>query len=149
MNSIQTYIIWIYAFISLVVFIKGFYEVAKKHNPFGESFVLFLMGVFVWGDALVLGLFWFLVSLFVLVLKDWILFLLIFSVFWVVRSLGEVIYWFSHQFSTVVRNPPETLLGYRLFKNDSIWFVYQIIWQCILTISLVATIFLARLWNLN
>lgn len=145
MNSLQNIFITLYGFISLLVFIRGFYEVAKKHNPFGESFVLFWMGVFVWGDALVLGLFWFLVSIFVFVLKDWILFLLIFSVFWVVRSLGEVVYWFSHQFSTVVRNPPETLLGYRLFKNDSIWFVYQIVWQCILVLSIVTTIYLAKI----
>lgn len=140
MTNFQNGFIIIYGLISLYSFVRGFYEIHKKSNPFGEPFVLFWLGIFVWGDALILGFFWTLISIVSFLLKDWTLFLLIFSIFWVVRSFGEVTYWMHQQFSPIVRNPPETLLGYRFFKNDSIWFAYQIFWQCILTISLVFSI---------
>ncbi len=149
MNNLQVYGIVIYGTISLLIFIKGFFESAKKKNPFGETPFLSWAGVFVWGDAVIFGLFWFLSSLVCYFLKDWILFLLIISVFWVVRSLGETIYWLNQQFSAINRNPPEKLLGYRFFKNDSIWFVYQIFWQCITVVSIISTIYLASSWMKN
>ncbi len=144
MDTIPQICIIIFGIISLITLIKGAYEVVVKQNPFGESFVLFWLGIFVWGDALILGFFWTVVSILSYYLKDWNLFLLIFSVFWVVRSFGEVIYWINQQFSTIVRNPPETLIGFRWFKNDSIWFIYQVVWQCVLVISIVSTLFFVK-----
>lgn len=146
MNTLQFSSIAVYGLISLLVFIKGLYEVSKKHNPFGQSFVFFWLGIFVWGDAVILGFFWCLVSLVCFLLRDWNLFLLVISVFWVVRSLGEILYWINQQFSSIIRNPPKTLMGHRLFPNDSIWFVYQLFWQCILVVSIICSIFLANLW---
>ena len=104
------------------------------------------LGAFVWGDAVVFGLFWFLSSLVLLLLQDWLLFWLIFSVFWLVRSLGEMIYWFNQQFSTLNRNPAEKLWLYKYFKNDSIWFVYQIFWQCVLVFFVIVSAKLFSLW---
>jgi hypothetical protein len=147
MNNFQTGILLFIFIISLYATFKGLLEVVKKQNPFGEPHVLFWLGIFVWGDAVVLGLFWFLVSLFCLFTNDWQLFLLIVSVFWVVRSLGEIHYWISQQFSPIIRNPPQTLFGYRWFKNDSIWFIYQLFWQCILIFSIIFTIYFANLWT--
>ncbi|MDD3999184.1 MAG: hypothetical protein PHR98_03755 [Candidatus Shapirobacteria bacterium] len=118
----------------------------KKNNPFGKSLIFFWLGIFVWGDAVVIGLFWFLISLICFLLKDWILFLLIISTFWIVRSLGEIIYWINQQFSPIIRNPPETLFGYKLFKNDSIWFIYQVFWQCAMVVSIIFSILLTRVW---
>lgn len=146
MNTFQFSTIVIYGSISLLAFIKGFYEVYKKNNPFGEAMLFFWLGIFVWGDATIIGLFGFLASLICFLLKDWILFLLIISVFWAVRSLGEIIYWINQQFSPIIRNPPETLLGYKLFKNDSIWFIYQLYWQMVMVASIVFSILLIRLW---
>lgn len=143
---LQTGIIVIYGALSFIFFIKGLYESVKKKNSFGETAFLSWLGIFVWGDAVIIGLFWFLSSLVCLLVKDWILFLLILSVFWVVRSMGETSYWFNQQFSTINRNPPERLRGYRLFKNDSIWFIYQIYWQCVTVVSIIATIYFANLW---
>lgn len=146
MNGLQITAVVIYGMISFLVFIKGFFESAKKKNSFRETPFLFWAGIFVWGDAVIFGLFWFLSSLVCYFSKDWILFLLVISVFWVVRSLGETIYWFNQQFSTLNRNPPEKLRGYQFFKNDSIWFIYQIFWQCITVVSIITTIFLASSW---
>ena len=146
MNTLQISTIIIYGLISILAFIKGFFEVTKKNNPFGETPFLLFLGIFVWSDAVMIGLFGLLISLICLLFKDWILFLLIISIFWVVRSLGEIVYWINQQFSPIIRNPPKILLGYKLFKNDSIWFIYQVFWQCVLVVSIIFSILLIRLW---
>lgn len=147
MTNLQFWIILVYGLISLSVMVKGFVEVYKKDNAFGGgSVLLFLLGIFVWGDAVILGLFWILTVISCLLLKDWTLFLLVISLFWMVRSFGEIVYWISQQFSPIMRNPPENLMGYGWFKNDSIWFVYQVFWQCLLVVSIVASIYLSNQW---
>jgi hypothetical protein len=146
MNNLQQTIILIFGLVSFLVFLIGFYETKYKKNAFGPTLPLFILGVFVWGDAVIFGLFWAISSFISLYLKDWYLFLLIFSVFWVVRSLGETTYWFNQQFSKINRNPPEKLIGYSIFKNDSIWFAYQIAWQCVTVASIVFAIYFAGVW---
>lgn len=146
MNSSQQTLILIFVLLNLLVFFKAFYECKYKKNAFGLTPWLTVIGAFVWGDGVVFGLFWFLVSAVVLVLQDWFLFLLIASVFWVVRSLGETIYWFNQQFSTLDRNPPKKMIGYSIFHNDSIWFVYQIIWQCVMAVSIVLSLYFGWAW---
>ncbi len=146
MSSWQNIFISIFALTNIVVFIKGFYESKYKKNVFGLTRPLLFFGMFVWGDAVILGLFWSLTAFVCLLLQDWLLFLLITSVFWMVRSLGEILYWIIQQFSQIKRNPPNTLIGFRWFKNDSIWFIYQLVWQCLLIISVITSIYLANLW---
>ena len=145
----QIGILIVYGLLSSFVFVKGLYESTRKNNAYGEIPELFWMGIFVWGDAVVFGLFWFLSSTIACLLNDWLLFLLTVSVFWVVRSLGETFYWFNQQFSKIDRNPPNHMRGYKFFKNDSIWFVYQIIWQCITVVAIITTIYLGSLWVTN
>ena len=135
-----------YGLLSLLLLMKGIYESIRKKNPYEETPLFFWMGIFVRGDAIVFGLFWFFASTVSYLLDDWALFLLILSVFWVVRSFGETVYWINQQYSDIKRNPPEKLRGYRFFGNDSIWFIYQIVWQCVTVISLIATIYFANLW---
>jgi hypothetical protein len=143
---------WQYTFLvfwflfSFVGFVKGLNESKSKNNAYGNSHIFNLIGAFVWGDSVVFGLFWMLISVVCIYLNDWTLFLLIVSVFWLVRSAGETVYWFSQQFSTIERNPPKKLWFFKYFQNDSVWFVYQIFWQCILVISIVTTIYLADKW---
>lgn len=126
---------------------KAYRECRYGNNAVGLTPWFYVIGAFVWGDVLVFGIFWTLVSMTVFFLQDWILFLLIFSVFWLVRSLGETIYWFNQQFSKIVWHPAKKLPGYNLVKNDyAIWFVYQIVMQCILVVSIIATIYLSSRW---
>lgn len=138
--------ILLFFFFNYIVFVKGLYESVVKKNVFGLTRPLFFLGMFVWGDAIIVGFFWCLMSLVCFLLKDWPLFLLITSVFWLVRSLGEILYWINQQFAQINRNPPETLIGYTWFKNDSIWFIYQLVWQCVLVISIISTIYFANIW---
>jgi len=146
MNSWQKIVVLVYGAISLFVFIKSFYEVKNKNNSFGLTPILSLLGIFVWGDGLILGIFWMLASVTTYIINSWYLFLLIISVFWVVRGLGETKYWLNQQYSKILRNPPEKLLGYSIFKNDSIWFIYQIIWQCLTVVAIIFSIYFAFKW---
>lgn len=141
---------WQILIISFCIFsvfgmIKGFIE-SKKGNAYGRAGIFNLLGAFVWGDAFIFGIFWTLVSLFVLYVSDFILFMLIVGVFWMVRSAGEMIYWFNQQFSKVQRCKPQDLWFYPFFKNDSVFFIYQIYWQCILVLSIILSLSFAKMW---
>ncbi len=146
MTSFHHLFLLAFSIFNFLIFLKGFYESKYKNNAFGLTRPLVFIGVFVWADAVIFGLFWVMASLITYFLQDWYLFLLITSIFWVVRSLGEVIYWLNQQFSTLKRNPIENLPWQSIFHNDSVWFVHQIIWQCVMAISLVFTIYLSHMW---
>lgn len=142
----QKSIILVYGLVSFIGFLKGLWECKNKKNSYGITRLYNIIGAFVWSDVVVFGPFWTLVSLFAYYLNNWILFLFILSVFWVVRSLGETIYWFNQQFSTINRNPPEKLLFHNIFHDDSVWWVYQIFWQCITVVSIIFSVYFAKLW---
>jgi hypothetical protein len=148
MEPWQRSVIAVYGALSFLVFLKGFHESKDKNNAYGLTPFLTFLGIFAWGDAVVFGLFWIASSAISLLLKDWYLFLLIISVFWVVRSLGETIYWFNQQFSAKVYdwNKPENLGWHWLFHNDSVWFIYQIRWQCVTVVSIIASVYFTNLW---
>ncbi len=146
MNSIQTIFLLLFTLLNCGLLLKSFHECKTCKNAFGLTRPLFFIGAFVWADVVVFSTFWVLVSAATLLLKSWNLFLLITSLFWVVRSFGEIIYWFNQQFSTINRNPIETLPFKSVFHNDSIWFVHQIFWQCVMVISLVSSIYFAAAW---
>jgi hypothetical protein len=146
MQSWQQLIILVYALLNLGVFLKGYDECKFRKNAYGLTPHLILLGVIAWGDAVIFGPFWIVASLTSYLLNDWYLFLLIISVFWMVRRLGETIYWFNQQFSTINRNPPKKLPFHYIFHNDSIWYVHQIFWQCVTVVSIIFTIYFAKLW---
>lgn len=138
----QQVMIAIFALFNIFVFFLSFFHTSIRRNPFGLTRFLLVIGAFVWADAVVFSLFWIFVSLISLTMANWDIFCLFMVAFWLVRSIGESIYWFNQQFSTINRNPVNTLLFHQLFPSDSIWFVNQIFWQCITVISLVTLIFL-------
>jgi hypothetical protein len=148
MNTLEIIIVSLYLFFSLTVFVKGLHQSIIKKNPFGTTFPFFWLGVFAWGDGIIIGPFWFLVSLISFLIKDWNLFLLIISTFWMIRSIGETIYWMNQQFVKKESNYYQKLTGYQFFKSDAILFIYQIFWQCISVISIITTIYFANRWLL-
>lgn len=140
------YWLLIFFLISIIVFAKSLYETKQKHNPFGVTPFLYPFGIFVWADGVIIGLFWSLVSAVSNFLQDQLLFIFIVSLFWLVRSIGETIYWLNQQFSPVKRNSPQNLLGHSVFQNDSVWFVYQVFWQCLTVISLILSVYFGAQW---
>lgn len=142
----QQILIIIFGILTLIFFIKSAREIKNKKNVYGLTPHLFFLGSFVWGDMIVLGPFWIIVSLISILLNNWYLFWLFVTVFWIIRSLGEVIYWLNEQFSGKNRNPPHTLKLYNMFQGDSIWFIYQLFWQCIFIFSIILSMYFGIRW---
>lgn len=142
----QLILVLLYTTYAVVGGFQGFRETVTKKNAYGLTPQYYPLGSFVWADILVFGPFWSLVSIVSLIRQDWLLFLLIISLFWLVRSVGETIYWFNQQFSSIDRNPIKNLPGIQYIHSDAIWFVYQIVAQCITVISVVTTLYLAHAW---
>jgi len=146
MYTWQISFLLLFFLLNLVLLIKSIQECKYHKNAFGLTRQLFFIGAFVWADVVIFSTFWMLVSVLSLFLKSWNLFLVITSLFWVVRSLGETMYWFNQQFSTLNRNPIESLPFKSFFHNDSIWFVHQIFWQCVMVLSLTSSIYFSWMW---
>lgn len=135
------------AIISFVSFILALHKVKNKKGAYTrvpQPFLVF--GSFVWADHVVFGLFWAIASFICLLLNDYLLFALIISVFWLVRSFGESLYWFLQQFSQINRNPPESFKIHKIFHDNSVWFVHQIYWQMITVVTIITTLALSALW---
>lgn len=122
------------------------FGIGKRKNPFGLCKYYNPLGAFVWIDVVVFGLFFSLVSLLCLIFGQWVLFWVVFSVFWVVRSIGEQIYWFLEQFASKHRNSPHTLWPHKWFKGEETWIVMQIFWQCISVVSIISSVYFFMLW---
>jgi hypothetical protein len=146
MNFLQQTLISIIGITALVFFLFEVLRLKKNKSIYGLTNYLFFLGVFVWGDLIILGPFWILTSLISLYFNNWYLFLLIVSVFWSIRSFGEVVYWLNEQFAPKNRNNPDTLRLYKFVKNDSVWFIYQLFWQCIFVVSIIFSIYFSKLW---
>ena len=132
---------------SLLCFILGFYN-SRKKNYLGVCHLFYPLGAYVWADAVIFGLFWAMITVVVYYLKNWYLFLTFYFVFQTIRTFGESIYWFNQQFSTIVRYSfKDNRWLMRIFNDDyTVWFVIQIIMQCVAVISLLFSIYFIKLW---
>lgn len=128
---------------SVTAFILGY---KRRNNSFGLAKWFLPLGVFVWIDAVVFGLFFAITSLFCLLFQQWILFLLIVSVFWTIRAIGEQVYWFLEQFAHTHRNAPHTLWPTMWFKGEETWIVMQTTWQCVSAVFIVLSVYLFFIW---
>lgn len=143
----QQILIISYGLLGLVGATIGYFESKTKKNSLGTVGIFNIYGAFVWADIVVFGLFWFLASLTTIILNNWILFLLTESVFWLVRSVGETIYWFNQQFSTINRNPAKNYWFTKIFHDEyTVWFVHQIMWQCLTVVSIIFSLYFGRLF---
>ncbi len=143
----QQLLIGVYSLLAAILGVYSYNQCKSKKNSFGDTTLLYaVFGAFVYADMVVFGFFWVLIGILTLFLQDWLLFLLILSVFWLIRSIGETMYWFLQQFAPRRGNSPEKFRIHKIFHNDSVWFVIQIYWQCITILSIIATIYLTKLW---
>jgi hypothetical protein len=138
-------ILSLFTIFNLLLFVKSYKE-CKNKNSYGLTKPLFLLGMYVWGDVFVFSIFWAVVSIASVLIGNLYLFCLIVSLFWVIRSFGETIYWFNQQFSAVEREPAKKVEFYSIMQNNSVWFIQQIKNQCITVIALVAAIYFTNLW---
>lgn len=117
------------AAISAVIFWQAIIK-AKTGNFFEDTLFLFPLGIYVWGDALILAPFWLISSTFfwfvplVFILRFFLLFL-------VIRAAYETVYWINHQFAHKQYQAP-------LFRKVS-WLgdhesaiLYQVLNMCVI-----------------
>jgi hypothetical protein len=135
----------IYSALSLAGLAYGLYKVRFKKDTYGEAGLFFLIGAFVWADAVVLGTFGLLMGI-TAYFSGPIFLGLILSVFWTVRSGGEVVYWLNQQFSGKEGNSPDKFIIYKFFKDDSVWFINQVLWQCVMVVSIISSIYFIKLY---
>lgn len=146
MNPFQLIFLLLWFGYAMGGFLLGLRQTYYKKNPYGLSFWLNPLGAFVWGDAVIFGIFNMLIVFVAIILKDFILFLLLTSVFWVVRSIGEQMYWFHEQFATNHRNLEHTLRLSKFFPRNSVWIAMQIYWQCVSVVAIVSSVYLFFRW---
>lgn len=139
---------WIAAFatLNLITFAYALWQCAGRKNPFGRCPV-WVVGSFVWGDAVIFSVFWLGLSIATLFwVQDLNFFLFTASIFFVVRGFGETVYWLNQQFSNLDRNPPHNFLIHKVFRGGAVWFVHQITWQVIMVVSIVSAAFFGTKW---
>lgn len=147
MNSWQTNIVLLYGITSFILLIISLFKCRTHEGRVGKPWVIGdIFGSFLWMDHIILGVFWSVVSSIVLLLQDWLLFLLILSFFWLVRSLGETLYWFLQQFMPRKGNEPSKFWINKLAPGEGVWFLNQLYWQCVTVITLLLSIYLSYLW---
>ncbi len=139
------YVILAYGLGALISFLYGTYQTSIRKNPYGLTPSLILYGIFVWGDAVLIGAFWAAVSLFSFATQNVGFFMFAQSIFWMVRSAGEVIYWLLQQFAETKRDTPESLRFHTFFPGESIWFAYQVMWQLVFVGASLSLVYLIGL----
>lgn len=145
MNYWQNLIVWFFGISGLITFLFEILRLKNKKSVYTLTDYLFFLGAFVWGDIIILGPFWIIVSLVSIYLNSWNLFLTLVSLFWSIRSFGEIVYWLNEQFGGKNRNPPHTLKLYKYIKNDAVWFLNQLFWECIFVFSILLSLYFSKL----
>jgi hypothetical protein len=148
MTQTQTYGVFLYLLLAVVALIQSVMRV-RQNQSYSLATPFQFLGIYVWGDALLIAPYWLGTSLISLFLNDWLFFLLTISLFWVVRGFGETIYWLNQQFSPILREPPEKFWHYQFVKDDSVWFMYQVFSQIITITALLVTLLLLKQWFSN
>ncbi|PIY79998.1 MAG: hypothetical protein COY80_05210 [Candidatus Pacebacteria bacterium CG_4_10_14_0_8_um_filter_42_14] len=123
------------ASISAVIFWLGF-RYSKNEAFYSDTLFLTPLGIYVWGDALILAPFWFFISIVFLTSElDLSLLLRFYILFLALRSAYEVIYWLLHQ-STKSEYQPPIFRSVKWLKAQDIAILYQLFHTCIIVLSL-------------
>jgi hypothetical protein len=109
---------------------------SKSGSFYGDTPQWFWLGVYVWGDGLVLGPFWALSALVwhllpLEIVLSWVL------IFFAVRSIYEVIFWMLHQYAKKDYRPP-FLRKVAWLDSESVAIIYQVFHTCVAVLCLVA-----------
>ncbi len=100
-------------------------------------------GIYIWGDAFIFIPFHIIVFLFSLISLRFGL--LVWAVFFSIRSLGEIFYWFLQQFGDRSYRPHD--FGFKKLDNHAIYIFYQTIMTVHATVSITALIIFIKFWE--
>ena len=101
------------------------------------------IGIYVWGDALIFVPFHIIIFIFSLISLPFGL--LLWAVFFSIRSLGEITYWFLQQFSDRSYRPYD--FGFKHLDNHAVYIFYQTIMTVHATVSITALIVFIKFWE--
>lgn len=93
--TFQTVILIIFAVVNVLIFGRAL-TLVKRGGFYTNSHWLVPLGIFVWGDALIIAPFWAVISLIGVWLSPLNIFRLL-LLFYAIRSAYEVVYWINHQ----------------------------------------------------
>jgi hypothetical protein len=137
----------IFAIISFLFAGIAFFQVMRGNfSGFDPELYFFGLpfGAFIWGDLLIFGLFWGIACIILSKLNNHYYYFLTLYSFWLIRSIGETMYWFTQQFSQI-ENPWPNYYPHIAFLQTitpkEIWVFHQLIWQSICIISLIGLIY--------
>lgn len=100
----KLFLIILFAVAGVYIFFES-YRRSKKNGFYGNTTVLNIFSVYVWGDGLLIGPFWTLSSiLFIFLDLEWIIRYIV--LFFLFRSAVEIIYWINHQVAQRDYIPP-------------------------------------------
>ncbi len=119
--------ILLFAVLNACVFLISLRKAQQKHF-YSDTPFLFGLGIFVWGDGLVLSPFWIVSSILFWFLSP-VFILRYFLLFFLIRGGYEVIYWINHQFSQKNYYPPLFRHISWLSQNDAA-ILYQLLNTC-------------------
>lgn len=129
--------ILIFALCNFFIFLLSLRK-SRSNQFYSDALLLFPLGIYVWGDGLMLAPFWIISSVifYFLSLQQILNYFLIFLI---ARSAFEVIYWLNHQAIGKKYNPP-------LFRNIK-WLdapksaiLYQLLHTCVIVIGIFTLI---------
>ncbi len=129
-------IIFIY---SLLAFLFGIFQVSNG-NFSGPSIPFVPLGILIWGDALILGLFLTVASVMLWRKNDIVWTGLFFSAYLGVRALIELLYWLNLQFTSVTRPWEQAWLQLSPFKSMPLMEFYvcgQLMYTIIVIIAII------------
>jgi hypothetical protein len=102
-----------------------------------------MIGIYVWGDALLFLPFHILIFLFSLISLRFAL--LVWAIFFSIRTLGEVIYWFLQQFGDRKYRPYD--FDFKKLDNHAIYIYYQTIMTIHATVNVTSLIIFIKYWD--
>lgn len=148
---------YIYGFLLIFTLLTvfTFFKIRKGKQIAEHIYHLgFILGSFVWEDLFLLSIYFSILSGVTIYFQQIKLFLLGFVIFWLVRSLGETIYWFLQQFIVPQHHPLNVDLHFnivrKIFGNISTqqcMVLFQVLLQIITMFSIIALIFILKNWS--
>lgn len=127
----------ILAITSLVATIMGVFQVLKGDFS-GHPYLLIPLGIFIWGDAVIVGPFLLLSSIYLWFKNDTTYSGLLLSLYATIRSFVEIIYGLNAQFTKTTRPWEYPFLNMDLVKNlgvTELHVLYQVGFTCIFVVS--------------
>ena len=147
-------IFWIV--LNLLLLILSFCKVRNSGEEVTFITWAYPLGAFIWEDLLVFSFYNILASVIILILKD-LRYILVFPLFfWLIRSLGETLYWFLLQFNQPAIYPHSEydwdkggwvkyLFGD--LSDQKYFIIYQIGWQVVSVMCLVGLTYVFKNWK--